>query len=103
MKMNFWRSTRIALLVALIGLFAAVPLIQPGPAVARPYLINDGPTPTLGDPTGDDQPAPAPKPTNKAGMRPQRVTATRPEAVRSRTTWVSAGWILRSLISIWLR
>jgi hypothetical protein len=103
MTMNIRRSIRIALLVALIGLFAAVPLIQPGAAVARPYLINDGPTPSSGDPTGDDQPAPAPKPTNKAGMRPQRISTTRHDVVSSRTTWVSAGWILRSLISFWLR
>jgi hypothetical protein len=97
------RNTRIALLAALIGLLAVVPLIAPSPAVARPYLIITDPDPLGGDPTGDDRPAPAPKPVNKAAGAAVRASETQRYVVRSHVTVVSGQWILRYLISIPLR
>jgi hypothetical protein len=97
------RNTRIALLAALIGLLAVVPLIAPGPAVARPYVTTTDPGPIAGDPTGDDRPAPAPKPVNKAAGVTVRASETRRDAVRSYVTREFGSWILRYLISITLR
>ncbi len=100
------RRMRVALLLGLIGLLAVAPLGIPGMAVARPYLVNDGPGPTFGDPTADDQPAPAPK------KAPSAPTAARPTAPGTRTNHVTTNtrravvawqWILRVLASIALR
>ncbi len=55
------RRMRVALLLGLSGLLAAAPLGVPGTAVARSYYVVEGPGPTGGDPTADDQPSPAPK------------------------------------------
>ncbi len=97
------RRTRIVPLVALIGMLAVTPLWIPGSVVARPYLIDPGPGPTNGDPTGDDQPAPAPKPTNKAAVGPTRGSTTGRSIVRPRATVVRWRMILRTLASIALR
>ncbi len=102
----YWRRMRVALLLGLIGLLAVAPLGIPGTAVARPYLVNDGPGSMFGDPTADDQPAPAPK------KAPSVPTAARPAAPGTMTNHVTTNtrravvawhWILRILASIALR
>lgn len=106
MTNRYRRRMRIALLFGLIGLLAVAPFGVPGTAVARPYLVNDGPGPTFGDPTADDQPSPAPKKAPSApmaagpaapGTRANHVTTNLRRAV---VTWQ---WILRILASIALR
>lgn len=96
-------STSIAVLAALMGLLAVAPLIAPGPAAARPYVTTNDPGPIAGDPTGDDHPAPTPKPVNKAAAASVRASATKRGAVHPQATAVSGQWILRYLISIALR
>ncbi len=100
------RRMRVALLLGLIGLLSVVPLGMPGTAVARPYLVVDGPGPISGDPTADDQPSPAPK------KAPRIPTAARPAALGTKTNHVTTNtlravvswqFILRTLASIALR
>src|SRR5512135_1920218 len=97
------RRMRVALLLGLIGLLAVAPLGIPGTAVARPYLVNDGPGPTFGDPTADDQPSPAPKkaPSAPTAMRPA-APGTRTNRVTTSTRRAVVAWqfILRALASI---
>jgi hypothetical protein len=56
----------LPVLVALIGSLAIASLGWTSVASARPYNWEPGPTPTEGDPTGDDLPNPTPKPKNLA-------------------------------------
>jgi hypothetical protein len=96
------RRIRTALLLGLIGLLAVAPFGLPGTAVARPYLINDGPGPTFGDPTADDQPSPAPK---KAPKMPVATPGIRSNHTASGAHRAVIAWrlFLRLLASIALR
>lgn len=60
------RSHRLPVLAALIGSLAIASLGWTSVASARPYNWEPGPSPTNGDPTGDDLPNPTPKPKNLA-------------------------------------
>lgn len=92
-----WRH-RFPLLVALIASLAIASLGWTSVALAKPYLLQQGPDPTSGDPTGDDLPDPSPKPKNLA---PQAVIRGETD-VRGDTNDVlrvvgSWEWLLRYL------
>lgn len=92
------RRHRHLALVALVGLLAVAPLV-PGPAAwARPYTLDPGTDPNSGDPTGDDQPNPTPKPKNLAptfAVRNGRAVATeKGSVVRVTGSWL---WFVRYL------
>jgi hypothetical protein len=96
MRKSLRRRHRLPVLVALIGLLAAASLVFPSVGWARPYTLDYGPDPTSGDPTGDDQPSPTPKPKNLApGIRGEHAVVTeRGALVRVIGSWQ---WFVRYL------
>ncbi len=89
---------RLPVLVALIGSLAVASLVFTSVAWARPYTLDPGPDPTSGDPTGDDQPSPTPKPKNlvpSISIRGERAVVTEGGAlVRVIGSWQ---WFVRYL------
>lgn len=92
------RSHRLAVLVALAGSLAVAPMVLPSVSRARPYTLDYGPDPTSGDPTGDDQPSPTPKPKSLAptiAIRGGKTVVTgRVQLVRVIGSWQ---WLVRYL------
>jgi len=98
MRKALRRCHRLAVLVALVGSLAVASLVITPGAWARPYTLEYGPDPTSGDPTGDDQPSPTPKPKSLApsfAHRGERAVVTgRVNLVRVIGSWQ---WFVRNL------
>jgi hypothetical protein len=89
----------------LFGLLAALWVVAPTPAFARPYNIDPGPIES-GDPTADEHPSPTPKPKAAAVQIPSAIQGTNHDATlgRGRTVTVRVTWeiYLRLLTRYWV-
>jgi len=90
----------------LFGLLAALWVVTPTPAFARPYNIDPGPLGGSGDPTADDQPSPTPKP-KAAAVQIQNAQVTNHDATlgHGRIVIIRVPWetYLRLLAHYWVR